>query len=653
MAYDLEYSNYRHPPLNCPSFCLGPTAPLTSYYYNDTSTLAQYISSVPASKVILGVPYYGRKACVASAAPNQVPSGTVAADSYLDAAGEAGAPQVQPGTYTWNRDANDPAGQERWDTWFNPSIPCTRELYFDDATSLGLKYDLVNRDAVRGVGIWNLNYGGGAPELWSALATHFAFVPGQPGNVSACSGNTSATVSWTPAQTQGGPVTSYQVTANPGGATVSVPATATMATLGGLSPGTGYTINVQAVNAGGAGIAATSGVVYPMAAPPASISYLSWYDNASPGMFADNIHLADTWPAPNAGCVIVSGKAVAAWSATPWGETYVTMPAGTVGGPVQVTVNSGPPVMASERVRFDTSFKEVLAQPAGEAAATSYLSWYDRMSPGMAADNIHVLNPGGAAANVTVSLPGAAPQTVNVAPGSESFVTFPAGTIGGPVTVSSNQPVLASQRVVYNSSFNEVWAVSAAHASTTAYFNWYDKASPGMEADNIHIVNPGTASASVTLSLPGSASQTATVGAGGQAFLTFPAGKIGGPVKVTSSQPVLVSQRVEYNHSFSETLGLYAPSAAPLRLFNWYDRASPGMIGDNIHVSNPGAAAATVTVSLPGANPVTVNIGPGAEGIVNFPAGSIGGPVKVTSTQPVFVTQRVEYYASFDEIPAG
>jgi hypothetical protein len=264
-----------------------------------------------------------------------------------------------------------------------------------------------------------------------------------------------------------------------------------------------------------------------------------------------------------------------------------------------------------------------------------------------------VLNPGGAAASVTVSLPGAAPQTVNVAPGSESFVTFPAGTIGGPVTVNSNQPVLASQRVVYNSSFNEVWAVSSAHASTAAYFNWYDKASPGMEADNIHVVNPGTASASVTVSLAGSASQTATVVGGGQAYLTFPAGKIGGPVKLTSSQPVLVSQRVEYNHSFSETLGLYAPSAAPLRLFNWYDRASPGMIGDNIHVSNPGATAATVTVSLPGANPVTVNVGPGAESIVNFPAGSIGGPVKVTSTQPVFVTQRVEYYSSFDEVPAG
>src|SRR5207249_1890474 len=40
-------------------------------------------------------------------------------------------------------------------------------------TSLGHKYDLVNADNLRGVGMWNLNYGGGAPELWNLLAAKF------------------------------------------------------------------------------------------------------------------------------------------------------------------------------------------------------------------------------------------------------------------------------------------------------------------------------------------------------------------------------------------------------------------------------------------------------------------------------------------------
>jgi hypothetical protein len=47
---------------------------------------------------------------------------------------------------------------------------------------------------------------------------------------------------------------------------------------------------------------------------------------------------------------------------------------------------------------------------------------------------------------------------VTVAAGGETYVAFPTGTIGGPVTVTSSQPILASQRVQYYSSFNEIWA---------------------------------------------------------------------------------------------------------------------------------------------------------------------------------------------------
>ena len=173
MAYDLEYSNYARAPTGCSSFCLGPTAPLTGYYYNDTSTASQYVATVPASKVILGVPYYGRKACVSSVSPNQYPNSSVVADSYLDASGESTSNLVQPGSYATHRDANDGAGQERWDTWINTTLNCTRELYWDDAVSLSHKYALVNADNLRGVGIWTLNYGGGAPELWGALNTYF------------------------------------------------------------------------------------------------------------------------------------------------------------------------------------------------------------------------------------------------------------------------------------------------------------------------------------------------------------------------------------------------------------------------------------------------------------------------------------------------
>ena len=118
--------------------------------------------------------------------------------------------------------------------------------------------------------------------------------------------------------------------------------------------------------------------------------------------------------------------------------------------------------------------------------------------------------------------------------------------------MSSTQPVLASQRVQYNQSFNEVWAESSAQAVTTGYFNWFDKASPGMVNDNIHLYNPNLTSATVNVTLPGAPTQTATVAPGAEVYVTFPNGIIGGPVTVSSDQPILASQRVQYFSSFNE-----------------------------------------------------------------------------------------------------
>jgi len=385
---------------------------------------------------------------------------------------------------------------------------------------------------------------------------------------------------------------------------------------------------------------------------PLFTRYFTWFDKASPGMFNDNVHLLNTGGTTSTGCVSLSGVSIP-FSVGAGHETFVSFPPGTIGGAVVVTVLSGPAVLASQRVQYYSSFNEVWAKDAAAAATSSYFNWFDKASPGMFNDNIHLLNPGGSSASVTVSLPGAASQLATVAAGSEAYVTFPAGTIGGPVLVSSSQPVLASQRVQYYSTFNEVWAGSATQAVTTGYFNWFDKASPGMFNDNIHLLNPGGSSASVTVSLPGAPSQMATVAAGAEAFVSFPVGKIGGPVTVSSTAPVLASQRVQYYSSFNEVWAEGAAQATASSHFNWFDKASPGMFNDNIHLFNPGGTGALVSVSLPGATTQMATVAPGAEAFVTFPAGTIGGPVTVSSSQPVLASQRVQYYSSFNEVPAG
>lgn len=189
MAYDMDgnYSagNWQYPPLSCGSYCFSPTSPLSGYRFNLTSTAEQYLEAVPASKVILGLPYYGYTACVAPASaarpgPNAAVPPTSATDPapqwrsprYLDSAGTQGTPGVA--NYAAGRDPHDAAGQDPYGTWTSSTYGCWRESYWDDPASLGQKYDLVNSANLRGVGIFSLDYGGGDKGLWDQLASKFA-----------------------------------------------------------------------------------------------------------------------------------------------------------------------------------------------------------------------------------------------------------------------------------------------------------------------------------------------------------------------------------------------------------------------------------------------------------------------------------------------
>ena len=298
----------------------------------------------------------------------------------------------------------------------------------------------------------------------------------------------------------------------------------------------------------------------------------------------------------------------------------------------------------------------MLACPSAPAY-TGYFNWYDTASSGMYVDNVHVVNPGATNAVGCITLSGGGTLGFNLSPGQEGYYHFPQGTIGGPLTVQSSARIIPSQRVLYDHSFNEVAASTAADAAMTSYFNWYDKASAGMFVDNIHLLNPSTTTSSGTITIPGAAPLSFSVGAGQEGYYSFPNGTIGGPVTVavSSGPAVIASQRVIYYGSFNEVRARPASAAATTSYFNWYDRQSAGMRVDNVHILNPGATAASGTVAISGGPSQNFSVAAGQEQFYSFPAGTIGGPitVMVTSGPGVVASQRVEYYLSFNEVSAS
>lgn len=172
MAYDMDYANYAEAPLNCSSYCFNPISPLNTYRFNVTNSMAQYKALVGANKVILGQPYYGRRGCVTTltdAHQKPLPNTNFVTPTYIYTSTVPSQTGVL--NFAAHRDPGD--GVSEWDTWYDTDWSCNREQYFDDVTSLGAKYDLINQSDLRGVGFFTLDYGGGSPELWNLIAAKF------------------------------------------------------------------------------------------------------------------------------------------------------------------------------------------------------------------------------------------------------------------------------------------------------------------------------------------------------------------------------------------------------------------------------------------------------------------------------------------------
>jgi spore germination protein YaaH len=166
MAYDFNWSG---------SARAGGVAPFESPYTLAVApAMSAYLAEVPASRLIWGVPYYGRAWTTSATSQNSrtcANTGTCTAASWAfryDAAVEA----LKTRARRW-----DATGRVPWYLYDSATYDTYVQSYYEDAQSLGIKYDEVEARGMRGVGIWHLLMDGTRRELWNELARNFKVLP--------------------------------------------------------------------------------------------------------------------------------------------------------------------------------------------------------------------------------------------------------------------------------------------------------------------------------------------------------------------------------------------------------------------------------------------------------------------------------------------
>ena len=156
MGYDYNWSG---------SSRAGGVAPIQSPYTIDVAgTMADFLTQTSGSKIIWGVPYYGRTWPTETKNLN-APTLGGGSKAYVYTGSLSQAAQFGR---RW-----DDVGKVPWYRYWDGGAGHWVQGYYDDVTSLGVKYDLVNARGLRGTGMWTLLMDQGRDELWRLLARKF------------------------------------------------------------------------------------------------------------------------------------------------------------------------------------------------------------------------------------------------------------------------------------------------------------------------------------------------------------------------------------------------------------------------------------------------------------------------------------------------
>ncbi len=148
----------------------GPVAPFyrespwPSWARSVTRSISDYISAngdAIKNKLIAGYPYYGLKW---KTTDNSIPGTKV--ENAVSAVYDRVYSDYSSVTSLWDNGSQTPYKiWQEGSTWY--------QLWYDNAESLGMKFDLVNTNDLAGSGMWALNYDVSKDDLWKELAKYF------------------------------------------------------------------------------------------------------------------------------------------------------------------------------------------------------------------------------------------------------------------------------------------------------------------------------------------------------------------------------------------------------------------------------------------------------------------------------------------------
>lgn len=163
MGYDYYYSG---------SSTAGPESPLynfqTSYNYTCASSIDYYLKAgVPNTKLLLGLPYYGRDWSTNSGA---IPSSTTGSSSntrLFNTVKANASGNYSAANYNWDANSFNPAYiYQSGGVWY--------QCWIDDKRSMAYKFDMVNQRSLGGIGIWALGYDDGYSDFWDDIKDKFS-----------------------------------------------------------------------------------------------------------------------------------------------------------------------------------------------------------------------------------------------------------------------------------------------------------------------------------------------------------------------------------------------------------------------------------------------------------------------------------------------